>query len=204
MTYGNGYITVSTATTTSSNMIWYAVGGGGTGSTTVVIPQSSPWQQTPVELAAGMEALLPDGTVIKIDQRGNFKIVDTDAKVIYKACRVREFNRYLNASDLLEKFIDDVGLIDRVTQEEILRLPIEAFINWLVLEAAKADGDSVRGLPSVESALPAPASPALPPPAVYKPRCGCCGRFIKKAFAAAQIHFCSPEHFQRRLIACQT
>lgn len=138
--------------------------------------------------------LMPDGSILKVDQYGNYQVLDQDAKVTYKANRIREFNPAINASDLLEKFIGEVGCLDGVNQGEILKLPIETFINWLILYAAKKDGDSLEGLPSVEAALPRP----LPP----LPRCRGCGRFLSRMWAAARVEFCSQDHwkkYQRRL-----
>lgn len=112
-------------------------------------------QQLGRSLTTG-EYELPDGSTLVIDSTGNYKVLDENAKVVYRACRVREFNPYINASDLLEAFIKEVGKIDGVDQSEILRLPIEAFINWIILQAAKRDGDPLDGLPSVESALALP------------------------------------------------
>lgn len=104
------------------------------------------------QLWAG-EYVLPDGASLIIDTLGNYKVLDEHAKVVYRACRIREFNPYINASDLLEAFINEVGALDGVDQGDVLRLPIEAFINWIILQAAKRDGDPLENLPSVESAL---------------------------------------------------
>lgn len=147
----------------------------------------------------GYRYVMPDGALIEVDDRGNYFIEDADAKVIYKANRVREFNPFLNASDLMEKFITEVGAFDGVNQDEVLRLPVEAFIHWLILQAAKRDGDSIDGLPTVEAALPKPPPvPALPAPArPVRGRCLACGRFLLERLAAAQVRFCNPEHFQR-------
>lgn len=132
--------------------------------------------------------LMPDGSTLHVDQYGNYKILDQDSKVVYKANRIREFNPYVSAADLVESFIKEVGRIDGVKQTEVLGLPIEAFINWLILQAAKKDGDSIDGLPSVENALPAPI-PALP-------RCLDCGRFLSRAWAAMRVTFCSQSHMR--------
>jgi hypothetical protein len=102
---------------------------------------------------------------------------------------VREFNPYISVSDLLEAFIGDAGKYG-VDQDNVLKLPVEAFINWLIRKAAEKDGDSVKGLPTVQQALPNPNAPVRQPP-----RCVMCGRFIKRALVA----FCSVEHFQLRL-----
>jgi hypothetical protein len=95
---------------------------------------------------------MPDGSKISVDASGNYQIDDKSAKVIYKANRIREFNPYVSASDLLEKFIEEAGRMG-VEQTRMLKLPVEAFINWLVREAAKRDGDSLSGLPQVEPLL---------------------------------------------------
>jgi hypothetical protein len=137
---------------------------------------------------------LPDGSRIHVDASGNYRVDDKDAKVVYKANRLREFNPYINAADLLEAFIGEAGKWG-VDQTSVLDLPVGAFINWLVLRAAERDGDNKEGLPSVESALALPN----PNPRPTAPRCGLCGRFIRQAWAAAQIAFCSPEHMQLRL-----
>ncbi len=144
-------------------------------------------------LESGKGYIFPDGSKLLLDKSGNYAIEDVEAKVIYRANRIREFNPYISASDLLEHFIREVGQIDGVEQTEVLRLPIEAFIHWLILAAAKRDGDSTEHLPTVEAALPKPP----PPPPRTLPRCLFCGRFIKSAWARAQLTFCSPEHFER-------
>lgn len=158
-----------------------------------------------LRLQCGESYDLPDGSKLLLDDLGNYRVEDAYAKVVYKASCVREFNPYINASDLLEHFIEAVGVLDGVDQGEILRLPIEAFINWLILQAAKRDGDCTRGLPTVEQALPPPPRLSLPSPTTLpRPRCAACGRFIRKAWAAARILFCSPEHMQLKLTRLAT
>ena len=103
--------------------------------------------------------LLPDGSILTVDPNGNYRIVDEHAKVIYKANRLREFNPYINASDLLEDFIKFVGQLG-VKQSEVLNVPINAFIHWLVFKAAERDGDGVGDLPSVKEVLPAGLLPS--------------------------------------------
>lgn len=84
---------------------------------------------------------LPDGTRIEVDSDGSYIIDDKDAKVVYRANRVREFNRFINASDILAKFIEFCGNEASVTRDEMLELPVKLFIQYLILEAAKADGE---------------------------------------------------------------
>jgi hypothetical protein len=109
-------------------------------------------------LASGTTYVFPDGALLALDRNGNAYIEDSDAKVIYKANRIREFNPYMNASDLLETFIRDLGKLG-VTQSGMLEVPVMAFIHWLAIEAAKKDGDPIDDLPSVQAALTAPTSP---------------------------------------------
>lgn len=179
------------------------------GSNTPIYPvwytDSIPTTEIARALAAGRRYDLPDGAVLDIDNLGNYQLSNQNNKVIYRANRVREFNPYISASDLLEAFIGEVGRYDGVVQDEILKLPIEAFINWLILKAAERDGDSTAGLPTVEQVLPAPKPRlALPNPHRALPRCAACGRFIRKAWAAAHIAFCSPEHMQLKLARIAT
>lgn len=98
--------------------------------------------------------VMPDNSVLHVDHEGNYRIEDTHSRVVYKANRRREFNPYLNASDLLEDFIKFVGTLG-VRQGEVLQVPITAFIHWLVFKAAERDGDDVSNFPSVKDVLPA-------------------------------------------------
>ena len=132
---------------------------------------------------------LPDGAKLIVDDKGNYTLEDKDAKVTYKACNIRDFNPYLNASDLLAKFVEYVGKL-HLTKTEVLKLPIELFIAWLILEAAAKDGD------------PQPQEiPAIPQTKVIKtilkPRCLDCGRFIPRNRIAQRFEFCGPEHSSR-------
>jgi hypothetical protein len=98
----------------------------------------------------GEDLLLPDGTVIKVDDLGNYKIEDKEAKVVYEAARMREFNPFVNASDLLASFIRDVGALG-ITKEELGKLPIPLLINWLVVKAAEQDNDPIpEGVTPIE------------------------------------------------------
>lgn len=136
-----------------------------------------------VLIKKGDSVKLPDGTVIEVDDNGNFVINDKDAKVTYKANRNREFNRFINASDLLEAFICDLGDAG-VRQGDVLSIPVEVFINWLIYKSAEQDGDEIPDdLPRLEDLRK------------KKPRCLCCGRFIKKDLA--DLKFCNGEHYDK-------
>lgn len=51
-----------------------------------------------------------------------------------------DFNRYLNASDMIEEFIKYVGGLG-LGKREFLSLPVELFIAFLVVRAAESDGE---------------------------------------------------------------
>lgn len=74
------------------------------------------------------------------------------------------FNRYINASDLMEEFIGYLAG-EGVRQREVLGLPLDLFIKWLIIRACEED----REEPNVTLALP--ARPA-------QPRCLGCQRFM--------------------------
>ena len=107
----------------------------------------------PVKLLKGKSYLLklPDGTRLHVKTDGSFEILDKNAKIVYAAARFREFNPFLNASDKMEAFIDFCAS-KGVTKEEMTELPVKLFINWLIIEAAKADRETPPDLPL----LPAP------------------------------------------------
>lgn len=133
----------------------------------------------------GWKVETEDGTIIDIDSLGNISVCDKDARIIYKSNRIREFNRYLNASDLLEDFIRFAGK-NGVRQGEVLQIPIEIFINWLIIEASKADGEEPPALP-LENPLKRDYD-----------RCLHCGRFISKQ-KAKLAKFCGASHYERYL-----
>lgn len=130
---------------------------------------------------------LPDGGILEVDADGSYRINDADAKVIYRANRVRDFNSFVNASDKLEDFIRFCGK-HGVTQSEMIDIPIKHFIAWLIIEAAKADGEQE----------PATSTPALPPPRSTRCRCG---RFMPRRLVERKIGFCRPICLEAELAA---
>jgi len=101
----------------------------------------------------------------------------------------RILNKYLTASDLLEAFIADVGKLG-AKEGDILNIPIELFINWLVCKAAEEDGhDAPEGL----KALPSNVTP------IRNDRCRCCGQFITEHRRQAGVLFCSTAHMDQYL-----
>lgn len=130
---------------------------------------------------------LPDGAILHAEADGSYRIEDKDAKITYKAARVREFNPFLNASDLLEEFVRYVKGFG-VKRGDFMNLPIELFINWLVIRAAEQDGEPPPDVPDPIKMLPAPPKMA---------RCLDCGRFIPEKPRLLGIVFCHGGHMDR-------
>lgn len=136
---------------------------------------------------------LPDGAQLKIDDKGNYQIDDSDAKVIYQANRIRNFSPHLNASDMLAEFVKYVGTLG-VRRADVLNLPLHLFVSWLVIEAAERDGDEIP-----EDIIPVSQDRAVT--LAKRPQCLSCGRFIKRLHYSNNFPYCSPEHALRRLPA---
>jgi len=139
---------------------------------------------------------LQDGTRLDVNDSGGVKVDTSDQRhsISYKACDIREFNRFINASDLLVDFMKYMGKHD-CTQEQFMALPIELFINWLVIRAAQQDGDPVPADvvdPAVSMATKQP--PAIPAPDTQRNaptgHCRCCGRFTSKAMQQQGLPYC--------------
>lgn len=128
-----------------------------------------------------------DGTYIEIvDGRGNFRLKDDHTRTVYAANRNRDFSPYMNASDLLEEFIDFLAS-NGVRQCQFLDLPIELFINWLILRAAQRDGDPVPD--GVVSPEQHPKTRAW-----CLPKCLTCGRFLPYRYRDEGIKWCNDQH----------
>lgn len=144
-------------------------------------------------LPDGMKSIieLPDGTKIEVKVDGSYEIKDADAKVVYRANRMREFNPFLNASDKLENFIQFCRQ-QGIRKDEMLQLPINLFIGWLILEAAKADAEpepeEIKLLPALKK--------------IISPHCKACGKFIRHELVKRQINFCKPTCFEKYYMKC--
>ncbi len=98
----------------------------------------------------------------------------------------REFNKFINASDLLEEFIEWLGAQD-IRQSEVMGLPLEYFIKWLVIRACEVDQEE----PNVEM-------PALPAPKA-KHRCLNCGQFMfLSVILPLHAGYCADRYFQKQ------
>lgn len=195
-----GYIIVSNCsfvtTNTTTSTIWIGGGSGSIGSSSVqaYVPVNMKEVEAPVLLLKGHSYKMPNGAMCHIDDVGGFHIDDKDAKVIYRASRVYDFNQYLNGSDLLEEYISELAP-HGIRQDQVLKIPIINFINWLIHRAMEKDNEA-----------PPKDIPRIPVIADRFGRCRLCGRFILRRHADNQIYFCSPDHMSeklRRLDLCQ-
>lgn len=130
------------------------------------------------------EYICPDGTKLAFE-RGNVTIVDENSKIVYKSNPIREFNRYLNASDLLEEFIEYCKK-QKVNQAEFMNMPVQVFIAWLIVRTAEEDGEDPKdAVLMLEDANRKRRQ---------KPKCKCCGKFLNKNKFNNGIHFCNGAH----------
>lgn len=190
------YFTAGTGTTSTTTSTTTVTTAGGN---TCVIhpmvqhsPTSIPVPYIPdhIKLEVGKARIIrfPDGTRIDFKEDGSFKIEDKDAKVVYKAS-IRDFNPFLNASDKLEEFIQYCGSVG-VRQGDMLEIPIKHFVQWLVIEAARADGESI----------PEVITPVVLALQDYsQSRCRSCGRFMSQQLRADRIEFCRPVCLEMKL-----
>lgn len=130
---------------------------------------------------------MPDDSLIEVDESGNYQILDKEAVVTYKATNVREFNKYINASDILEEFILFLGKMG-AKQGEVLNVPIELFINWIIFRASQEDGEETEP-PKLEANI--------------VPRCNYCKRFISKVKSNLGINFCNELHLSKFMLKHQ-
>ena len=196
------YYTATGSTTTGGPTMGWAVGGTNTVTTLgyntasafgtpnvyggIVTNSLAVSHSGDIKIVKGRQYRLEmvDGSILTVDRNGNYKIEDKDAKITYQANNNRDFNQYINASDLLEQFID-LAQKANVSKEDFLKLPLELFINFLIIRAAEQDGDDVpEGITLFEKpALPAPTPQpvlALPAPVKVLNRCKNSGRFIRR------------------------
>lgn len=95
----------------------------------------------------------------------------------------KEFNKYINASDLIEEFIKFAG-VEGLKAGEVLELPMELFIKWLVIRACEEDKEE----PNVTLALPGPP---------VQPRCLGCGQWMRVTPAMLHTQRCAEFFFSR-------
>lgn len=161
--------------------------------------------KAPKNTAFEME--MADGSVLKVDALGNYKITNPAKKIVYQASSVRAFNRYLNASDLIAKFVAYLDSL-QIKKADVLGLPMELFIHWLVIESAKADGEVLpdgdekkfahllKDRIQLNPQIPNGAKPLALPAPPKRPRCGC-GRFLSGQRHRHGLLFCSGAHMDR-------
>jgi hypothetical protein len=135
--------------------------------------------------------ILPNDVKIHLFADDHIEIDESDGHQIYKTAPVRGFNKYLNASDLMEDFVRYCAT-QKITRREFQNLPISLFICWIILESAKADGD-----PTEESQLLLDQQKKTHINPVH--RCRCCGKFISPKLVEEGVNFCSSAHMDRHL-----
>jgi hypothetical protein len=135
----------------------------------------------------GCRLVLPNDVEVNVAPNGVIRISDVDAKVFYEAAP-RPFNKFLNTSDVLELFIRYLGS-QRVRQRHVMQMPLGLFINWLIIEAATADGDPADDLkPKLCEGVATIKA---------QPRCLYCKRFLARVRHDRGITFCSGAHMDR-------
>ena len=126
------------------------------------------------------EFRLKGGSILKFNTNAEWELIHDADGIYYKPCEMREFNTYVNASDRLEEFVEFAGK-QNITKEEFLNLPIKHFITWLILEAAKADGED-----NTEN--------EILPLKENNTKCLYCGKFLSFKKKQMKIQFCNGEH----------
>lgn len=192
--YYNSYLnSASTTNTTTATDYWGVATGGGTGSGWITkvdwnmgVASSSPDLVLTVK-AAG------DSTYSSILGAYNSQLPVTweigDEAVEMKPAPRRpapkDFNKYINASDLLEEFIRYLGT-QRVRSNEVLKLPLDLFVKFLIIRACEEDQEE----PNVTLELPKRER---------APHCLGCGRFMRKD-CPVQFHDprCAQFYFTRQ------
>lgn len=128
---------------------------------------------------------MPDGSVIEVDEHGNWVIRGDDATIRHRAHWNRDFNPFVNAGELVADFIDYVRVEVGLRPELISQLPLGPFVNWLIIEAAERDGD-----PIPDGVRPLPEDRRLV--GEIHPRCRRpgCGRFVRQDWARNGYLYC--------------
>lgn len=93
----------------------------------------------------------------------------------------REFNEFINASDKLEEFIRWLGT-EGVKQSEVMAIPLELFVKWLIIRACEKDGEE----PGVTLQLPARTA-----------RCLGCQKFMRRAPVPFHGERCASFYYRR-------
>jgi hypothetical protein len=150
------------------------------------------------------------GSEYRIDLgNGEYLEVDADGKVthhaqstrIYEPCRRYEFNPFVNASDIMEEFVEFVAALG-VRRQAFLELPLGLFVKYLILRSAEKDGDDLEELGvSPESLRADKALVASTKPLKWSGRCLRCGRYVKRERVSLGFAFCSQSHGSEYAVA---
>lgn len=192
-------IAASTAYSTSYSNVWVGNTTGNTTTSPLFYSGTSGYiTSSPVLYTNGVTSLksgtydLEDGAKLIIDDKGNYRIEDKNAKITYKSNNVREFNKYINSSDLLADFIADMGKMG-ADARQVLEIPIQYFIRWLICKSAEQDGeDSTETVPVI-------ANDTVKVLELKQNRCKCCGRYISQLNLSHGLLFCNGRHADKFL-----
>jgi len=102
----------------------------------------------------------------------------------------REFNRYVNASDMVEDFIEWLG-IQRVRQGEVMKLPLELFVKWLIVRACEADDEE----PPIEAEVKLSSRVIT-----GRKRCHVCQQFMEDRVEVELHAECAPIYFSKQQV----
>ena len=108
---------------------------------------------------------------------------ETEKTIALRAPAPRNFNRYINASDLMEEFIQFLGE-QKDKKGEVFQLPMELFIKWLIIRACEEDQEE----PNVTLELPSPKK---------QNRCLGCNQFMVKDVMPLHNDKCANIYFNR-------
>jgi len=87
------------------------------------------------------EISLPGERKLKVAADGSVELIDSD-KTTRLPSNIRNFNEFLNASDVMEQFSGEIAKLKDGMAVNTADLPLNLYIRWLVLNAAEKDGDT--------------------------------------------------------------
>lgn len=135
---------------------------------------------------AGIDPVfLDDGVAALVNEVLQLRVLQAEVE---KSRPPREFNKYVNASDLLQEFIGFLAQ-HKVKRSEFGVLPVELFVKWLIVRACEED----REEPNVQLQIPKRT----------RARCLGCQRFMLRAPAPFHDARCAQFYYRRKTSAPQ-
>lgn len=165
--------TTNTASQTATNSVWAATNQSSAAGTTISAATSL--SRSLSQYSTWVDSTWVDDALAPQPQRGRYP--------------PRDFNKYLNASDLLGEFFDYLATLG-IKKRDINQINVKLFVAWLVIRAAEADGEAK---PQAEVLMLEDGVKKA------KPRCRHCQRFITHRRYSAGVQFCSGAHSDKFL-----